>query len=315
MTEPVTGSTYTIDGGDESARPVRLRQLDAALDWVDGAAPDDLVHAVDWLQNTTVPTIAAVGSAAIAWLSHQQAPEAILRAQMQHGLRALVCNAADLRVLQPCCPPTLALATTEQPLADVLLELREQMLHASAPSVVVYGVLADVFGLGVLIVGPAGVGKSELALELLTRGHRLVADDAVDVQRLPGGLLIGSAPQLLEGFLEVRGLGVLDVARMFGDQALARRRRVDFLLELRPVREAPLDYRARLAGLRGTVTMLGQTLPTICLPIRVGHNLATLVEAASRDQWLRLRGHHADETFAERQQQAIDAQGEDNAHG
>lgn len=171
----------------------------------------------------------------------------------------------------------------------------------------VYGGLMEVFGLGVLITGPAGIGKSELALELLARDHRLVADDAVEVQHGADGLT-GRAPPLLFGFLEVRGLGVLDVARMYGEQALLEARKLDFMLELRPVESAPVDYRARLAGLRRTERLLDYPLPCICLPVRVGHNLATLVEAACRDQWLRLDGYRADEAFAARQQQAIDAQ-------
>lgn len=201
----------------------------------------------------------------------------------------------------------IAVAHTPTPAALCVHRLRETLVAQLAPRAVIYGVFVRVFGLGVFISGQAGIGKSELALELLSRGHTLVADDAVELLRLPGPLLIGRPPALLEGFLEVRGLGILDVRRMYGSAALSARTRVDFILHLVPFGDAPVDYRARLAGLRSERDLLGLAVPEVSLPVRVGHNLATLVEAASRDQWLRLRGIEADVEFAARHQQAIDA--------
>lgn len=304
------GSSYTIDDGDARApAPALTGILDAAgtaVAWQRPPPPDCTVAGAGWLQPHACAPLAVAGSAAVDWL--EQAPPGALEALAADGPLAVLAMREHVERIAALLPPTIALGAIAADPADTLHALREALLLGSAPSQTVYGVLAEVFALGVLIVGPAGVGKSELALELLARGHRLVADDAVELHGLPGALLSGSAPPLLRGFLEVRGLGVLDVRRMFGEAALVTRRRVDFLLELLPVRDAPTDYRARLAGLRGEARFLGRTLPTICLPIRVGHNLATLVEAACRDQWLRLEGYRADDAFAERQQRAIDAQ-------
>lgn len=303
-----SGSSYTIDRAEGTAPP-DARTVCAAAglapEW--HRPPDDMpLQSVGWLQPDHPPALAVAGSAACEWLA--SAPAAALEDAHGRGLRSLLAAPGLAETITATAPAALALGAIDTDPAEAVLALREALTHTRAPVQTVYAVLADVFDLGVLIVGPAGVGKSELALELLARGHRLVADDVVEMRRLPGDILIGSAPALLQDFLEVRGLGVLDVARMFGGQALVPHRRVDFMMELLPVRDAPTDYRARLAGLRGEVTMLDLPLPTICLPIRVGHNLATLVEAASRDQWLRLQGYRADDAFAERQQRAIDAQ-------
>lgn len=308
-------SPYTIHADALGAPRIALETLlDAcgiSVSWLH-PAPDQLdIEHVGWLEPHAPSAVSLADTAAMQWLSDHDAPAAALADAAQRGLRVVLSSRMHAETLLSWLEGSaIALGVLEDDgnHADALYALRLQLLQAQAPVASVYGVLAEVFGLGVLIVGPAGVGKSELALELLSRGHRLVADDVVEIRGLRGGLLEGRAPYLLRDYLEVRGLGVLDVARMYGTDALVPSRRVDFRLELLPVREAPTDYRARLAGLRGSIDILGQSLPTICLPVRVGHNLGTLVEAACRDQWLRLQGHYAEEAFAERQQRAIDAQ-------
>lgn len=161
-----------------------------------------------------------------------------------------------------------------------------------------------VFDLGLLIAGRSGVGKSELALELLGRGHQLVADDATDFELNERGELEGRCPELLQGFLEVRGLGVLNVGRMFGDAALCPLWRLDLILLLQPLWE--LEGGAeRLLGRRQQRKVLGWSIPEITLPMRLGHNVAVLAEAACRDQKLRNEGYEAPEDFANRLRDAI----------
>jgi HPr kinase/phosphorylase len=164
----------------------------------------------------------------------------------------------------------------------------------------------EVFGLGVLLAGPSGVGKSELALELLSRGHRLVADDAIDFSPGAVGELIGHCPPLLSGFLEARSLGILNISAMFGTNSVIAEHRADLVirLEFRHEMQAPLE---RLEGRRSSIRLLDVDLPEISIPIRLGHNLAVLVEAACRDHKLRQKAYRADRDFSARQQQAIHA--------
>lgn len=168
----------------------------------------------------------------------------------------------------------------------------------------------ELYGLGILLAGPSGVGKSELALELLGRGHRLVADDAIDFSLESSGELIGRCPALLHGFLEARSLGILNIVRMFGAGSVIDAHRIDLVIRLEyrhdMLARAPVALE-RLEGRRGTVRLLNVDLPEISIPIRLGHNLAVLVEAACRDHKLRQAGYRADEDFSARQQKAIHA--------
>ncbi|MFA5940553.1 MAG: hypothetical protein WC809_14435 [Sinimarinibacterium sp.] len=167
-----------------------------------------------------------------------------------------------------------------------------------------HGVFMRVCGIGVLLTGASGVGKSELALELLSRGHRLVADDAPEFAR-QGARVRGQCPPLLSGFLEARSLGILNVRRLFGTRSVQSGSTLDLLIALDTPEARAETGLERLSGRRSTRSVLGVDIPQVFIPIRLGHNLAVLVEAACRDLRLRRRGYRADEDLSRRQMQEI----------
>ncbi len=175
----------------------------------------------------------------------------------------------------------------------------------ATPALTLHGVFVRVYQLGVLLAGASGVGKSELALELLARGHQLVADDATDF-RLLGARIEGRCPPLLRGFIEARSLGILNVKRMFGTEAVASRSDLDLIITLdAPVLGGEDSGMERISGRRGERELLGLKVPEVSIPLRLGHNLAVLVEAACRDLKLRRGGYRADEDLSHRQLTAI----------
>jgi HPr kinase/phosphorylase len=177
--------------------------------------------------------------------------------------------------------------------------------RSPAPQATAHGVFLAVEGLGVFLRGASGAGKSELGLELLTRGHKLIADDIVEWRRGEGeDGVSGSCPPLLEGFIEVRGLGILNARALYGDASVIAAAPLDLVIDLGVRAETTAEE--RLHGRRASYTVLGVTVPEISLPRRVGHNLAVLVEAACRDHRLRLSGYRADDDLVERQRRKLD---------
>ena len=170
---------------------------------------------------------------------------------------------------------------------------------------VVHGVFMEVLGTGVLITGESSVGKSELALELISRGHRLIADDAPEFTCTGPDILDGRSPGILKDFMEVRGLGVLNIREMYGDNALKLNKYLRLIVHLKRLTAEERTSLDRLSGTRETRTILGVDIPQILIPVAPGRNIAVLVEAAVRDHILRINGHNATDQFIKLQQQAI----------
>lgn len=192
------------------------------------------------------------------------------------------------------------LFVTPVPSVELMWMLRPYLARALADAVTSHGVFLDVLGVGVLITGASGVGKSELALELVSRGSGLVADDVVEFYRIGPETIEGRCPELLRDFLEVRGLGVLNIRSIFGEAALRPRKNLKIIVHLeRPTRDtAPLE---RLPLRPGVEDVIGVPIVKVTIPVAAGRNLAVLTEAAVRNHVLQLRGIDSTSEFVARQ--------------
>ena len=168
-------------------------------------------------------------------------------------------------------------------------------------SLTLHGVFLDVMGVGVLLTGTSGIGKSEIALSLINRGHRLVADDAVLFNLVNNETIVGHCPPLLQDFLEVRGLGILNIRVMFGDTAIKENKRLQLVVRLVPMEHDELKKIDRLYGMYRDQAILDIPISEVTIPVAPGRNLSVLVEGAVRNQVLKHTGYHASEEFVARQ--------------
>jgi HPr kinase/phosphorylase len=210
-------------------------------------------------------------------------------------------------VAQRAAAAQVALLTTPLPSAVAIDRLRRYLAKALAETTTRHGVFMDVLGMGVLISGDSGVGKSELGLELISRGHGLVADDVVEISRLESNALEGRCPPMLRDYLEVRGLGVLNIRTIFGETAIRPKMTLRLCVHLeRPTKSlAPPAERLPLADFSEDI--LGVTVRKVIVPVAAGRNLAVLLEAAVRDHILKLRGIDSTAEFLERQRAELEA--------
>jgi HPr kinase/phosphorylase len=188
-----------------------------------------------------------------------------------------------------------------------IAKLSSMLEDSLAERTMIHAVLMDVLGLGVLIAGESGIGKSECALDLIVRGHRLVADDTVEVRRRQETILIGACPELTRHHMELRGLGVINVKELFGIASTRSSKRVELVVQLE--RWVPTREYERLGLDDAYYDILGLRVPLLKMPVAPGRNIAILVEVAARNQLLRQRGHHAARELADRLEASLRAQG------
>jgi HPr kinase/phosphorylase len=206
--------------------------------------------------------------------------------------------------LDACERARIVVIASTQPAVKIIEALRAYLAKILADRTTMHGVLMDVLGVGILITGESGLGKSELGLELISRGHGLVADDVVELSRIGLTTIEGHCPKLLANLLEVRGLGLLDIKAIFGETAVRRKMRLRMIVHL--VKHSTLEEKYQRLPLDVlTENVLGIEVRKVVIPVGLGRNIAVLVEAAVRNTILQLRGVDTMAEFMVRQTQAV----------
>lgn len=233
-----------------------------------------------------------------AFCSYEQTPCVIVS-------RGLTPPAALLEQSEARGLPILSTNMVTTRAAAVISTFLEERL---APETMMHGVLVDVYGIGIILTGSSGIGKSETALELIKRGHRLVADDAVMIRQIADNTLVGSTPPLLKYLLEIRGLGVLNAMTLFGAGAVRTHKKLNLVIHLEAWRD-DVAY-DRLGIDENTVRILDVDLPSITVPVRPGRNLAVIIEVAAMNHRLKRMGFHAAREFTDQLERAVQDQDE-----
>ena len=276
--ETIQKPTLALIGHLNFVHPNRVQVLGCAeMDYLRGLSASSLREAIDHLFSNELAAIV---------ISNGEAVPPVLRETAE-------------RTGTPLFSSTLASPILMSYLGHYLTQSLAEMTSQ-------HGVFLEVLGMGVLIKGDAGVGKSELALELVTRGHRLVADDVVELKHVAPETLEGNCPALIRDFLEVRGLGILNIRFLFGETAVKLQKNLRLIVELVHPEEIGEVGLNRLDMVASTENILGVAIPKVRIPVAAGRNLAVLVEVAVRNHILKSRGINPVEQFIKRQQAAID---------
>ena len=200
--------------------------------------------------------------------------------------------------MESACLHGRTLLRTKETTVEFTSHTIELLNRVLAPSVTRHGVLLDIHGEGVMITGDSGIGKSEVAIELIKRGNRLVADDAVEIKLTSQNTLMATAPELIRGYMELRGIGVIDVIRLLGMGAIKLNQQIDMVINLEPWNDKAVYDRF---GLESHFTdILGVQIPSITIPVKPGRNLASIVEVAAMNNRNRKMGHNAAQELTDR---------------
>jgi HPr kinase/phosphorylase len=256
------------------------------------------------------------GQSEVRFLERQAPADraAIARRVLARGLPCVIATGSTpppAEVCEACDEAGVALLLTPGTTGGTIARLTALLEDSLAERQIVHAVLMDILGLGVLITGESGIGKSECALDLIVRGHRLVADDTVEVRRRAETVLIGTSPDLTRHHMELRGLGLINVRELFGIAAVRNSKRVELVVQLerwepgRPYERLGLDDQFD--------EVLGVRIPLVKMPVAPGRGVSTLVEVAARNQLLRSRGHHAARALAKRLDARLRRAGEELA--
>lgn len=275
--ETVTKPSLALIGHLNFVHPNRVQVLGCAeMDYLRSLPTAEAVRAIENLYSTDL--------AAVIVANGEKVPDSLIAAADAHSV------------------PLFTSTLRSPALMDFL---SHYLAQAVAESVSLHGVFMEVQGFGALIKGEAAIGKSELALELISRGHRLVADDVVDFFRISPERVEGRCPALLQDFLEVRGLGILNIRAIFGDNSVKPTKPLDLIIQLEMADKLAPQLLDRLNIKTLHEEVLGVKVPKVQIPIAAGRNIAVLVEVAIRNHVLLLRGINATKQFTQRQQREM----------
>ena len=307
----IKGSNADIIGSEENVEGVRVREFvqapNMALDlevWGGSEGLDNEIRSTriqklgmalagftDYIDSSCVQVIGVSEEDYLRALDYKGRIAAVRRLRNHSICCILITTGLDIPEGLPelSQEEKIPVVRTSIPSPIALTKITVYLERRLAPRITIHGVLLDIFGLGVLIMGPSGIGKSECALELVLKGHRLITDDYVEITRYGIDKLSGSGAEALKHHMELRGLGIINVRELFGISATGRSHDVDFAVRLeRWKSDAEYD---RLGLEQSSIDYLGVSIPVIDMPVAPGRNVATLVEAAARIQLLRQRGY------------------------
>lgn len=217
-----------------------------------------------------------------------------------HGIPALII-ARNLEIFPECYTAAerqdCTVLRTNQVTGEFMSDLTASLRSHLAPRITRHGVLMEVYGEGVLLMGESGVGKSETAIDLIKHGHRLIADDAVDIMKMSSDTLVGSSPELIRYYVEMRGIGVIDVRHMFGISAVKESQTIDLIVNLEQWRDNCAYDRLGLED--HYTTLLDVKVPTVTIPVKPGRNLAIIIEVAAMNNRQKKMGFNAAKVFTE----------------
>jgi len=213
----------------------------------------------------------------------------------------------DQECIQMAKKHNVTILRAQEPTSTIVSAVISYLQSALAPRITRHGVLMEVYGEGLLLIGESGIGKSEAAVELLKRGHRMIADDAVEIKKIAGNILMGNAPELIRNYVELRGIGIVNVAKLFGMGAVKTENQIDFVVNVVPWKDHEVYDRV---GLEEQYTeILGVQVPTYTIPITPGRNLAVILEVAAMNNRQRKMGYNPAREFTDN----IDRHFADNA--
>lgn len=271
---------------------------------------EDHSNIVDYLNIIRPTAVVVIGlreSAYLASLPSEQRKK-LLQNLIENQVSTIILSrkatltSSDIRLFNDASIPVFQSALKNPQLLNNLHYFLDQALSETH---VMHGVFIDVFSVGIFITGESGVGKSELGMSLISRGHRLIADDLTEFSRFAPGVIDGTYPGMTNDFMEVRGLGILNIRAMFGSNALRRNKHLDMIFNMVNYTEKNRHQFDRLGTEQRTQNILGVEIPELTLPVAPGRNMAVLVEAAGRNHILRKNGYNAAEDFIEQQRRAI----------
>jgi HPr kinase/phosphorylase len=270
----------------------------------------DTFEAVDYFNVIRTSSVVVVGYQESRFINSLNSAEQIklLKTLFQGPVSTIITslgNDMPASMVRQCEENNIAVFRSELNDSDLLDNTRYFLSQVLAEHSDEHGVYIEVYSLGVFLTGESGVGKSELALALISRGHRLISDDITRFTRVSPDVVDGNSPALLTDFMEVRGLGIVNIRAMFGANALKRNKALKLIVKMVQLTDDNSTQFDRIGNSQNTVNILGLNIPEVTLPVAPGRNLAVLVEAAARNHLLNINGYNAAEEFIKLQNQAI----------